>query len=79
MPSVTEYLDEDSASMRVVDFLATRLDEDPAELEPLGYRIDPDALDRLVETLTDDEYVYFEYADVGLLVWGDGDVTSADD
>lgn len=67
------------ASMRVVDFVAEHLDEDPAQLDPLGQCIDPDALDRLVADFAEDEYVCFRYHGLKLCVWGDGDVTAPEE
>lgn len=68
----------DRASMRIVDFVAERRGVDPTALPPLGHRIDPDALDTVVESLADDEYVRFEYDGLVLYVWGDGEITAGD-
>lgn len=77
--TVTIESDADRASMRIVRFVADRRDVDPTELPPLGRRIDPDALDTVVDSLADDEYVRFEYDGVLLYVWGDGEITTNDD
>lgn len=71
--------DADRASMRIVEFVAERRGDDPTELAPLGHEIDADALDRLVDSLSEDEYVRFEYEGLLLYAWGDGEITVAED
>lgn len=70
--------DSDRPSMRIVRFVAECRDVDPTELPPLGHRIDPDALDTVLESLEDDEYVRFEYDGRLLYVWGDGEITTGE-
>lgn len=75
---MTVDADADRASMRVVAFVAAYRDVEADALPPLGHTVDPDALDRVVESLDDDEYVRLRYDGVLLYVWGDGEITAED-
>lgn len=75
---MTDHEDADAPSMRVVQFVADRRDADPMDLEPLGHVLDPDALDSLVESFDDDEYLRIEYEGLVLYVWGDGEITASE-
>lgn len=71
-------VDADRASMRVVAFVAEYRGVDAAALPPLGHAVDADALDRVVDSLDDDEYVRLSYDGLLLYVWGDGEITVED-
>lgn len=49
MSGTTLDYHNDSLSLSVIDALATELDADPVELEPLYNVIDPEALDQLFQ------------------------------
>lgn len=60
-------------TVSVVRTVSAYTDTEPSELPPLGYDIDADALEGLVESL-DVGVVDFEYAGVPLSVHSDGTV-----
>jgi hypothetical protein len=60
-------------SERVIRTISTAADSDPTELPPLYDAIDPDALDALVERMSDGS-VSFAYAGYDVTVESDGTV-----
>lgn len=62
-----------TASERVIRRVSTAADSDPVELPPLYDAIDPDALDALVERMSDGT-VSFVYAGYEVIVENDGTV-----
>jgi len=62
-----------TVSERVIRTVAEATDTDPAALPPLYESVDPDALNELVESMSDGE-VSFEHADCEITVDSDGGV-----
>ncbi len=70
-------IDELSASERVVRAVANHADADPLELPRLYDTVDPEALDAVVDALSDGE-VSFRYAGYAITVESSGTVELAD-
>lgn len=62
-----------SVTDRVVQQVASNMDDDPLELPPLYEAIDPDGLERLAQSMADGE-VSFTYVDHQVTVSYDGTV-----
>jgi len=73
-----DRLGDEPLSVAVADAVATFLDEDITELEPLHYSINADALERLFEPrvngLRPNGSVSFEYSECLVTVTADGEV-----
>lgn len=64
---------DDPASQRVLARVAELENADPVELEPLYDAIDPEALDRIVDSIEDGS-VQFDYHGYTVTVFHDGSV-----
>ena len=62
-----------TVSERVIRAVAETTDTDPATLPPLYESVDPDALNELVDSMSDGE-ISFEHADCEITVDSDGGV-----
>ena len=74
-PNTDTYVgtfDIESASLAVTEALATIRHCEPTDLDPLYHSVDPDALDRLVTTGTDQLRVTMEIDGFEVVVTGDG-------
>lgn len=73
-----DRLDDEPLSVAVADAVATFLNEDVTELEPLYYSINADALEQLFEPrangLRTGGSVTFEYSDCLVTVTADGEI-----
>ncbi|WP_459191595.1 HalOD1 output domain-containing protein [Halosimplex sp. J119] len=83
LPTPTSALAYDqfqSASEGVVTAVADATNTSPLELEPLARTLDPDALDKFVDRLSDgpEESVAFAYCGYDVTVSGDGSVDLAE-
>ncbi|WP_254525790.1 HalOD1 output domain-containing protein [Natrinema caseinilyticum] len=66
----------EDVSLRVVRKVATELGVDPLELEPLSDTIDPEILDRLVQSRSQpNSYVAFTIEGCDVAVFSTGDIT----
>jgi len=65
---------EPTTSERVVEVVAETSDKDALELPPLYESIDPDALDALVDAMTNGE-ISFTYTDNRVTIDSDGTVS----
>jgi hypothetical protein len=74
--SALAYDQSQSASEGVVAAVADAADTSPMDLEPLARTLDPDALDRFVDRLSDGPVgsVEFAYSGYDVTVSGDGSV-----
>ena len=73
-PNTDTYVgqfDVESASLAVMEALATIRHCEPTELEPLYHSVDPDALDRLVESGTDQLRVTMHIDGFEVVIIGD--------
>lgn len=74
MEVTTAVRDTDALCVKIVDAIADHVDTDPVAMTPLGYVLDPEALDALVSTAADVE-VSFTYDDHTVVVDADERVT----
>jgi hypothetical protein len=68
----------ESVTATVIEKVATATDSEALDLPPLYEAIDPDALDTVVEDLSDGE-LRFRYVDQAVTVTSDGTVTVDDE
>lgn len=68
------FTSADPVSLRIVEQLADAEDLDPSDIPPLGYTIDLEALDTLVESATSSLLVTFSVLGYDVIVTGNGSV-----
>ena len=74
MEATTAVRDTDAFCESIVEAIADHADADPLAMTPLGFVLDPEALDALVNTGTDVR-VSFEYDDHNVVVRADGTIS----
>jgi len=66
---------ETPPSVAVVRLLSVAKDCDPTAVEPLAATVDPDALDRLLQSIDSGEKIQFSHASFSVCLDGDGTAT----
>nr|WP_279387666.1 HalOD1 output domain-containing protein [Natrarchaeobius chitinivorans] len=67
-----------SPTLTVVELIAEKEKVDPVELQPpLHSVVDTEALDRMIESMSGDGRVEFQYCDYQVTVFGSGEVKIA--
>lgn len=74
MEVTTAVRDADALYVKIVDAIADHVDADPVAMTPLGYVLDPEALDALLSSAADVQ-VSFTYDDHTVVVDADERVT----
>jgi hypothetical protein len=74
---LSDQTDSEPISVRIVDEVATQLDCDHTDIEPLASAIDPEALDDMVHSSTD-VTISFHYAGCRVEVTGHDSGASVD-
>lgn len=67
--------DHERPSLAVVEAVTAETERDPLDLDPLYTQIDPDALDTLVASATDNVRIGFTYEGCDVVVEGSGDIS----
>jgi|AntRauMinimDraft_4_1070384.scaffolds.fasta_scaffold00019_76 hypothetical protein len=65
------------ASMTLIHSLSSLTDDDPMEMRPLGYTVDPDVLDAHARSGNEDATLSFEFHGHRVTVRGDGQIEFA--